>query len=232
MFQKVKATVRPLPELVSSEIEKLIVSGSYKPGDRLPNEFELAKQLGVGRGTIREATKLLISRNILEIRRGQGTFVCERTGRTDDPLGLRFVRQKRMLGLDLCEVRFMIETQCAMLSAQKATEAEIVQMQALCDEIRELILSGKNYGEKDIQFHTLIAVCTRNSVIPRLIPIITESVPLFIDITRQSVKMETIVTHQAIVDAIRARDPQAARNAMCRHLEDNRHSMLALPEEI
>ena len=99
MFTEVKQTSKPLPQLVSEEIEKLIVLGEFKPGDRLPSEYELAQRLGVGRSTVREATKALVSRNILEVHRGNGTFVCEQTGLVQDPLGLRFQPDKKRLGL-------------------------------------------------------------------------------------------------------------------------------------
>lgn len=232
LFREVKQNNKPLPVLAADEITKLIVDGVFKPGDRLPNEYELAQRLGVGRSTVREAIKLLVSQNVLEIHRGNGTFVCEQTGVAADPLGLKFIPGKKKLGLDLCEIRFMIEPKIAMLAAQNATPEEVDQMQALCDEIRDQIYAGENYGEKDRELHTLIATCTRNSVIPNLIPILNEAIPLFIDITRQQVKMETIQTHQAVVDAIRARDPQAAYDAMWQHLVDNKRSIEAIPDDV
>ena len=146
MFTEVKQTSKPLPQLVSEEIEKLIVLGEFKPGDRLPSEYELAQRLGVGRSTVREATKALVSRNILEVHRGNGTFVCEQTGLVQDPLGLRFQPDKKRLGLDLCEVRLMIEPEIAALAAQKATEEEIARMQALCDAIEEKVRRNENYA--------------------------------------------------------------------------------------
>ena len=115
---------------------------------------------------------------------------------------------------------------------RNATPEEIDRIQALCDQVRDMIHAGENYGEKDRELHTLIASCTRNSVIPNLIPILNEAIPLFIDITRQSVKMETIQTHQAVVDAIRARDGQAAYDAMWQHLEDNKRSIEAIPDHL
>lgn len=231
LFTEVKQTRKPLPVLVADEITQLVVNGDFKPGDRLPSEYELAQRLGVGRSTVREAIKLLVSQNVLEIHRGNGTFVCQQTGVSSDPLGLKFIPDKKKLGLDLCEIRFMIEPKIAMLAAQNATLAEIAQMQTLCDEIRDMIYAGENYGEKDKQLHTLIAACTRNLVIPNLIPILNEAIPLFIDITRQQAKMQTIETHQAVVNAIRARDGQAAYDAMWQHLLDNQRSIQALADQ-
>ena len=228
MFTEVKQTSKPLPQLVSEEIEKLIVLGEFKPGDRLPSEYELAQRLGVGRSTVREATKALVSRNILEVHRGNGTFVCEQTGLVQDPLGLRFQPDKKRLGLDLCEVRLMIEPEIAALAAQKATEEEIARMQALCDAIEEKVRRNENYGALDQQLHTLWAACTRNAIMPNLVPILSQAIPLFIDITKRALQMQSLCTHQAVVDAIRARDSEAARQAMRVHLEDNRRSIEAL----
>ena len=231
MFTEVKQTSKPLPQLVSEEIEKLIVLGEFKPGDRLPSEYELAQRLGVGRSTVREATKALVSRNILEVHRGNGTFVCEQTGLVQDPLGLRFQPDKKRLGLDLCEVRLMIEPEIAALAAQKATEEEIARMQALCDAIEEKVRRNENYGALDQQLHTLWAACTRNAIMPNLVPILSQAIPLFIDITKRALQMQSLCTHQAVVDAIRARDSEAARQAMRVHLEDNRRSIEALPDD-
>lgn len=64
-----------LPQQVAEQIMNLIMDRELKSGDKLPNEFEMAQQLSVGRGTIREAVKILVSRNVLEIKRGRGTFV-------------------------------------------------------------------------------------------------------------------------------------------------------------
>ena len=65
----------PLSERVAQQISSLIKEQNIGVGDKLPNEFELAESLNVGRGTIREAVKLLVARNCLEIRRGKGTYV-------------------------------------------------------------------------------------------------------------------------------------------------------------
>lgn len=230
MLTKVKLRNRPLQELVSEEIEKLIVRGEFRPGDKLPSEYELAQRLGVGRSTVREATKALISRNVLEVHRGNGTFVCEQTGLVPDPLGLRFQPNKKQLGLDLCEVRLMIEPEIAALAAKKATGEEIAQMRALCRAIEETGRRNENYCDLDQQLHILWATCTRNAVMPHLVPILNEAIPLFIDITNRSLYDRTLLTHQAVVDAISARDPEAARQAMRTHLEDNRRSIEALPD--
>ena len=83
MLESLNESKKLLPERVAEQIISLIAARVLKAGDKLPNEFDMAQQLSVGRGTIREAVKILVSRNILEIRRGCGTFVCENPGVVD-----------------------------------------------------------------------------------------------------------------------------------------------------
>ncbi|EHJ01311.1 GntR domain protein [Clostridium sp. DL-VIII] len=216
---------KPLGEQTSDRIIQLIIENDWKSGDKLPNEYELADMLNVGRSTIREAIKALVSRNILEIRRGAGTFISQKGGIADDPLGLTFVKDKFKLALDLLEVRFMIEPSIASIAAVKATEDEIQQMSVLCDEIEKLILNNEPYLDKDIEFHTAIAKSSKNLVMVNLIPIINSSITIFIDITNQKLRNETIETHREILNAIKSHNSNAAHDAMLLHLVYNRRNI-------
>lgn len=80
-----------LTEKTTQLISEAIHSGFYKPGDRLPNELELADELGISRATLRESIKALVSKNVLEVRRGIGTYVSETPGLGIDPLGLEYI---------------------------------------------------------------------------------------------------------------------------------------------
>ena len=104
-------TGKLLTERVADEIVRNIIGKELKPGDKLPNEFELAAKLGVGRSTVREAIKTLVSRSVVEIRRGAGTFVSARSGVSEDPLGLQFLDDKVRVATDLLELRFVVEPQ-------------------------------------------------------------------------------------------------------------------------
>ena len=77
---------------VANRIVEKIRQDSFAPGSRLPSEFELAEEFGVSRGTVREAVKLLVSKDVLEIRPAKGTFVRENPGMSEDPLGLAFMQ--------------------------------------------------------------------------------------------------------------------------------------------
>jgi DNA-binding transcriptional MocR family regulator len=77
-----------LPQKLADDILAYIVSKHMQPGEKLPNETILSEKLNAGRSSVREAMKLLVSRNIIEVRQGSGTYISSRMGMSDDPLGL------------------------------------------------------------------------------------------------------------------------------------------------
>lgn len=225
MLKQEEKLNQSLAQQVAKQLEELIMTKEYQVGDQLPNEFDLASKLDVGRGTIREAIKLLAARNVVVIKRGLGTFVSDNPGLTEDPLGLTFITDKKKLSHDLMEVRLMVEPNISALAAQYATNDEIIEMEKLCLEIEYLIQNNKNHEEKDIEFHTLIAKASKNLVVPSLIPIIQSAISLFIDLTHRSLKEETIETHRKIINAIKSGNSEAAKEAMYQHLQYNKKEL-------
>lgn len=222
MLESIQSDRQALPERVAAELVRLITERQLKAGDRLPNEFEMARQLEVGRGTIREAVKLLVSRKVLEIRRGLGTFVCERPGVAPDPLGFAFTPDKRQLVLDLWETRMAIEPQIAELAAQRADAAGLRELQALADEIADRCAAGRQYLELDVRFHEMIARLSQNTVLLTLIPVIQQGVHAFVSVTAYALAADTVASHQRIIDALSRGDAAGAAEAMRAHLQLNR----------
>ena len=231
MFKNVQQQKEiPLSEKVAQQISNLIKERNIQIGDKLPNEFELAESLNVGRGTIREAVKLLVARNCLEIRRGKGTFVTEELGKVEDPLGFEFVEDKVKLAEELYEIRIQLEPWIASLAASRIRDDEKEELQARCDAIGKAIDAGEDHNEADNAFHLYIAQCTRNSILPEIIPIITYSVRLFTRFKDPEILEKTMKTHRAIAAAIRANDPEAARIAMHEHILANLDNIQKLRE--
>lgn len=220
--------IRSLTERVADKIEELITGNQLRPGEQIPPERELANELGVGRSTVRESIKILVSRNVLEIRRGTGTFVCEDVGVMDDPLGFRFIRDKKKLALDLNQIRRMVEPQIASLAARYATEHDILVLQDICDSVARQIEGEQDYADQDIEFHTKLAELTGNLVIPKIIPLITQGIRIYVDITNHKRAGQASFTHQAIVTAIENHDPEVAGAAMAEHLAENRETLESL----
>lgn len=212
-----------LAEQVEERLYEYITKLPMKPGDKLPNEFKLAEQFGVGRSTVREAVKLLVSRNVLETRRGSGTYVKDIVPADLDPLNLRNVEDKVTLAMDLVDLRLILEPGIAELAAYNATDEEIEQLKLICDTVEYKIRNELYYIQDDIDFHTYIARCSKNKVIEQLISIIETAVLMFVNVTHRQLTAETISTHRAITKAIAERDPIGARSAMTMHITYNRN---------
>ena len=223
-----KETGKLLTRAVEKKIIKIIKENYMQPGDKLKNEYELAELLNVSRGTIREAIKSLISRNILEVRQGAGTFVSNKNGVPEDPLGWTFIsdiKEDKKGALDLLDIRLMLEPEIAALAAVKGTTKQIKTMLEQCKIVEELIKKGEDYREADILFHKRIAQCSGNRVIENLIPIINSSVSLTINLTEDVFRQNTYKEHRAVAEAIASGDSLGAKCAMIVHLNTNRRGI-------
>lgn len=230
-FQDVTTNNLPLPERVADQIVQLIISRNLQADEKHPNEFELAELLNVGRGSIREAIKILVARNVVEIRRGVGTFVTKHPGQIEDPLGFAFFPDKLQLAFDLLEVRMELEPWMAGLASQRATPEDIQKLKNQCLKVEDDILSGKDHLHDDLIFHKGIAKCTHNEVVPKLIPVITYSVGLFGSLNGRRLLSQTIIGHRKILEAIESHDREGACQAMREHLEQNRLSLVEVQKE-
>jgi len=231
MYQFEKMNKKLLGSQVEEELLNYILNEPVKIGEKIPNEFELAEMFGVGRSTVREAVKGLVTRGILEVRRGAGTYVVGTSTLEEDPLGLARLGDKYKLALELLEVRMMLEPEIAALACEHITSGEKEQLSRLCDEVERLYSSGKDHAKKDVEFHTCIARCSRNRVVEVLIPIINTAVFTFVNLTQRQLMKETLETHRAITNAIQKGDSVGARCAMIMHLTYNRQRILQMYEE-
>lgn len=216
---------------VEDKIMALISRKEIEVGQKLPNEFDLAERFGVGRSTVREAVKCLVSKGILEVRRGSGTFVVRTCSIEEDPLGLSRFQDRYQLALELFEVRLMLEPEIAALACQNATEEEKEELVRLCDAVERQYLEGENHLEQDVEFHTHIARCSKNRVVETLIPLIQTGVATFGNLTYRQLQKETIETHRGITNAILQGDPVGARCEMNMHLTYNRQRLMKIKEE-
>ncbi|MDO5783992.1 MAG: FadR/GntR family transcriptional regulator [Eubacteriales bacterium] len=214
-----------LTDKVADDIVRTIIGRELKPGDKLPNEFELASKLGVGRSTVREAIKILVSRNVVEIRRGAGTFVSARSGVSEDPLGLQFLDDTTRVATDLLQLRFLIEPRLASLAAGNSTPEQLAEMMQLCDACEKKMLAGESFAEENTSFHAAIARASGNVVVPNLAVILCGPSSMMPGTPSQDMRRELARTHREILSAIAARDGMAAYDAMLLHLAQCRRSI-------
>ena len=227
-YQYEKVNQKLLVPQIEDQLMMFIQQEQIAIGSRLPSEYKLAEKFGVGRSTIREAAKSLVSKGILEVRRGAGTFVKNTEMAVDDPLGLSQFEDKYRLAMELFDVRILLEPEVAEVACRNATEEDKKRIERLCDEVEQLYMEGKNHVQKDMEFHEAIAKCSGNRVVEVLIPVILTAVTTFANLTNRKLQNETIETHRKITEAIIRGDSMGAKCAMIMHLTYNRQTLIEM----
>ena len=215
---------------VANQILELIDSGVFPPGSRLPGERDLAKKFGVSRVAVREAEIALQAKGRIEIKVGSGAYVLDGTNKALN--GLPIVGP-----FELTEARALFEAESAALAAPIITDEAIEELEKYID-----IMSGKVTGdisadEADEAFHMTIAQSTNNHaiifVIDSMWKMRTEAAEL--QMVYKSVcdkdSSHREDEHRIILDALKNRDPAAARNAMRAHFTRMIEALLVASEE-
>ena len=215
-----------LVNMTVNNILDLLRTDNLQPGDKLPTVVKLSERFKVGHSTVREALKSLSAQNILTIKQGAGTFVSQKQGVIDDPLGLGAMEYDISTIFDMLTVRLIFEPKIAAMAAQKATLKNIKQINDLCISVEELIKAGKNYDTEDNMFHSAIGNASGNKIIHKITQIIHASIKKNIFITDNSLCRETITTHRQIANAIAKGDTIGAKNWMVVHLNAQREFLL------
>lgn len=197
---------------------QIAVEGALTPGDKLPNEVELARQLGVSRATLREAIRDLIVQGVLEVHRGRGTFVAR--GAKEDGLG--FGRLERVKGRlrDLFELRAIFEPQAARLACRRAGPEELADILDKGAAVERCIREGRDRTRADRAFHAAIVRATHNEFMMRLLPTISQGVEEAISTGEhaEALAQATLQDHALLMDFFRRRDEAGAEHAMAIHM--------------
>lgn len=215
---------RKLSEQAATEIMEMItLQKRYKPGDRLPNEAELCRELNVSRTTLRAAIQSLASQNILIVQQGRGTFVADNDSTTfGTEYGQLDFTKVRLR--DLYETRLCLEPEAASLAAVRGGDEEIGKILEYGRILEKGLLDGEDVIESNRLFHNAISMATHNELLAQLIPSLnSEIVKMFREKNvKQGVNRFTLQDHRLIMAYLEARDANGVREAMRLHLK---HSM-------
>lgn len=224
LFEKVK--VIPAYQMISSAVEKQILTGKLVPGTMLPTEAELAEQFGVNRSTVREAIRQLEQEGLVE-RRSSKRLQVTMPGIYDAaPRAARSLLLQQVTFAELWEVAVVLEPQAAYLAALSATAQDIAQLAANVDR---LALHHKNGGsiqehaQIDIEFHATVARATGN----RVLMLAREPINLLyrpsltkLQAVLPQLERRNLDAHKRIFKAIAARDAEQAQEWTRKHLID------------
>lgn len=229
----VEAALRTSDRLYKDLARKLVaemVSGTYPVGARLPAERELAVIHDVSRPTVREAIIALEVQGFVEVRIGSGAYVVRHPAEGD-------VVNLGMSAFELTEARLLIEGEAAALAARQIGEDDIELLEGLVDQIAAENRDPAGTDQADRNFHLAIAKATRNSGMLGAVTTLwdlrnTSAEAALLHAKARTANVKPVVEeHSAILAALRARDPEAARAAMHEHLSAVLSSLLFATEE-
>lgn len=209
-----------------TKIKSMILSGELRPGMRLPPEKELSERLGLSRSSMREAVKALEVIRVLDVRRGDGTYVTS----LDPALLLEAVSFVIDLHddasvLEIFEVRRILEAAAAARAASTMSDEAIGQLRADLDQVARAD-SVEALVEHDLRFHKAIIDAAGNNYLGHLTESISSNTVrarIWRGITQAGVVERTLADHTAILDAIEMRDPDLARAQAAAHIAGVEH---------
>lgn len=208
------------------KIKSMIVSGALQPGDRLPKEADLAADLGLSRSSLREAVRALSMVNILDVRRGDGTYV---TSLAPPKLleALTFIADFHHDDsvLEFLQVRRILEPTAAAMAAERISEVQAEKLTGLLDGVSP-DTGVDQLVEADLEFHRQISACSGNSVLCSLLETLsgpTTRARAWRGLTQDGAVQRTLDEHRALLEAITSHDPEAARSWATVHIASVEH---------
>ncbi|MEV7889599.1 FadR/GntR family transcriptional regulator [Streptomyces sp. NPDC002817] len=212
----------PLVEQAAERLREQIAAGHWAVGSKLPGETTLARELGVGRSTVREALRALAGAGLVQPRQGAGVFVLATEPTQDWPARLR-----RAAVIDVYEVRMAVEVHAARLAARRCTPEDVAAMEAALEGRREA--SGADdtaFVDADIAFHAAVVAAAHNPVLDDLFaeftPVLRQGLIDLLSLTglRTHDPNTADEAHEAMVRAIADGDAEAATEVVREELED------------
>lgn len=202
-------------------IKEMIISGELAPGDRLPPEKELSERLGLSRSSMREAVKALEVIHVLDVRRGDGTYVTSLEPRLLLDV-MTFVVDLHVDDsvLELFQVRRILEPAASGLAAAHMTDAVIAELRAHIDAVDEFT-DIEGLVAHDLAFHGTIVACAGNSYLSTLIESLSSNTiraRIWRGLTQENAVDRTLAEHRAILDALARGDAELAQALTMAHI--------------
>ena len=204
-----------LPAIIASELRGQILRGELKPGAQLPGHRELAAIHSVSVGSVREAISMLISAGLIQTRPGRGTYVALAS---PDPASIAIgAALQREEVEELTEARLIVEVELAALAAERATPAQVDALRRAVERMDAAAADPYDYPEADVDFHLAVAEAAGNRYLLKAMldvrSLLREDMELGAEaaIRRFGDLRISVGSHRKLLEAIEARDPNAAR---------------------
>jgi GntR family transcriptional repressor for pyruvate dehydrogenase complex len=211
-----------LPDRIAERLVSLIAERKLRPGEKLPSERDLAAMMQVSRPSLREALRALDMMKIVEIRHGSGTFVASlKPERLVEHFDFVFSLDDSTFAQALA-ARAMLEPSLAAAAAQNATEVELAAIADCMERAAISVHDPKLFLEADLELHQLITAAVHNQIIARFMGTLCRLglASRMRTVGLKGVREQSLQDHQAIVDALLRRDPEAAASIMQKHINN------------
>jgi GntR family galactonate operon transcriptional repressor len=215
---------------------RIIAGGELAPGSLLPTEPAMSARFGVSRSVVREALRLVDAKGLIEVRHGSGTRVAS-PERWDplDPAVLAVLSASgpsAVILRDLLEARKIIECEVAALAAERADAGDMAALEAALVIMRGAPNDPPRFVVGDSAFHLGLLHAARNRVLERMTQPMHELLSYSQALTDAipGVLARALADHETIADAVRRRDPVAARDAMREHLAQTQRDIISITE--
>ena len=213
-----------ITELIISQIRTAILDGTIRPGERLPAERELVSRFNASRIAIREALKALEASGLLSIRPGSGVFVAN-TDSTKMSESLYSILRIHNISLnEVTEARLIFEPHVARLAGERITRQDLARLEENIEETAAVVGAGAPATAANIEFHTLLAEATHNTVIAMTMKTMLEVAREMTSVTRETLAQRTKVSrysvseHKKILKALDEKNPQKVYELMYEHI--------------
>lgn len=209
-------------DVVVNRIKELLIAGKLRPGDLLPNENDLARDMNVSRGSLREAMKILSALGIVEIRRGDGTYITNGLGgRCFDPVLFSLLCQSSDMD-NIIELREMVEFEIVRLIIRHTLPADIDELDRILAELAGLVSCGKLTEEMifdhELRFHGAMGKASHNPLVAQIYDFLMEFFRPRIKESASFAGTEegrtTLRLHRAILEAIKENNTAKAQDAV------------------
>ena len=205
-----------------TKLRSMIQSGELPPGARLPPENQLAAQIGISRSGVREAVKVLESARVLDVRRGDGTYVTSLEPKLLlEGVGFAVELLQGETLLEVMEVRRLLEPAATALAALRITDEQLETLAEALQQMRDAASDPEKLMQADVAFHHVVVASTGNETLTSLLDGLsgrTARARIWRGVVLGDVTEATIDEHRAIHHALRARDPFLAQSAALLHV--------------
>ena len=231
MFNPIKST--KLSEEIEEQIRAAILSEELKAGDKLPPEHELSKMFNASRTTVRQAKRVLETEGYIYTKQGVtgGTYIREMNVSPVVASITNMLKFKSITLHDITEARLVIEPESARLAALRATDEDIADLEKCLEDLQQVVQEKRRSTTTNLEFHKTIAKTAKSPVLFFINQALMKL--LLDDLSKRPLDLEKnfflLEQHKAIFEAIKARDPDAARNQLREHILTVQKTMNNLP---